>query len=162
LTASTADAAAAADEQSSPPLGRMIIAVAALVGLLIALYMLLYKLGAVASLACGSGSCEAVQASPWASFIGLPVPLWGVVGYALIFGLALAGIQPAFADDRRIALGLFLASTFAFAFSMYLSAMEAFVIQAWCRWCIGSAIVASILFLASLAEIPRLRRGAHA
>lgn len=140
----------------------MIIAVVALVGLLIALYMLLYKLGAVASLACGSGSCEAVQASPWADFLGIPVPLWGVAGYATIFGLALAGIQPALVDDRRIAVGLLLTSTFAFGFSMYLSAMEAFVIQAWCRWCIGSAMVASLLFLASLAEVPRLRRGANA
>jgi uncharacterized membrane protein len=137
----------------------MVMAVAALAGLLISGYMLLYKIGVLATIACGTGACEIVQASPWSEFLGVPVPLLGVVGYGLILGTALVGIQPGRLDDRRIALILLGASAIAFAFSAWLSWIEAYRIQAWCRWCIGSAVVATVLFVMSLPEIGVLRQG---
>lgn len=140
-------------------MSRMGMAVAALTGLLISGYLLLYKLGVIGAVACGSGSCELVQASPWSQLLGLPVPLWGVVGYGAILVSALIGIQPGRADDRRIAAFLLTAATIAFGFSAYLSWIEEYRIQAWCRWCIGSAVVATLLFLLSLPEIGVLRRG---
>ncbi len=136
----------------------MAVAVFALVGLLIAAYLLLYKINVLGSIACGSGSCEAVQASPWATFIGLPVPAWGVGGYATIFGLALLGLQPAFAQQRWLSLAIFWTATFAFGFSVYLTAVEAFLIHAWCRWCVASAIVATLIFIAALPEVRALLR----
>jgi uncharacterized membrane protein len=42
------------------------IAVLSLSGLFIALYMYLYKIGKIGTLACGTGSCETVQLSPQA------------------------------------------------------------------------------------------------
>jgi len=140
-------------------MSRMAMAVAALAGLLISGYMLLYKIGVIAAIACGTGACEVVQASPWSEFLGLPVPLWGVAGYGLIFATALIGIQPGRLADRRIAFILLGASTFAFGFSAWLSWIEAYRIHAWCRWCIGSAVVATILFLTALPEIAVLRNG---
>ncbi|HUF68132.1 MAG TPA: vitamin K epoxide reductase family protein [Longimicrobiales bacterium] len=137
---------------------RMGMAVAALAGILISGYMLLYKLGVISTLVCGTGSCELVQASPWSDFLGVPVPLWGVAGYGLIFVTSLIGIQPGRAGDKRIALVLLVAATFAFAFSAWLSWIEEYRIQAWCRWCIASAIVATLLFGLSLAEVRVLRR----
>lgn len=142
---------------SAPPVTRMIMAVIALAGLLIAAYMYLFKVGILATLACGSGGCDAVQNSPYAVFLGMPVPLLGLVGYGLILGLAVAGVQPRFIDDRRIAWGLLLACGSAAIFTLYLNYLEAFVIRAWCRWCIGSAVLVTALFLLALAEIPRLR-----
>ena len=136
------------------------MAVAALAGVMISGYMLLYKVGIIVTLACGTGACESVQASPWSDFLGIPVPLLGVGGYGLIFATALLGIQPARVRDRRIAMILLAAATFAFGFSAYLSWIEAVRIQAWCRWCIGSAIVATLLFLLALPEIVNLRKGA--
>jgi uncharacterized membrane protein len=137
----------------------MLVAVVALAGTMISGYMLLYKLGVITSLACGTGACESVQASPWSDFLGAPVPLWGVLGYGLIFATALIGIQPAHAADRRIAIVLAAACTYAFAFSLYLTWIEAVRIRAWCRWCVGSAIVATLLFLLALPELKRIRRG---
>lgn len=139
-------------------MSRMGMAVAALAGLLISGYMLLYKLGVIGSVACGSGSCELVQASPWSDFLGLPVPLWGVVGYGAVLVTALIGVQPDRTDDKRIAAILLGTATIAFAFSAYLSWIEEYRIQAWCRWCIGSAVAAALLFLLSLPEIGVLRR----
>jgi uncharacterized membrane protein len=152
---------AAADIETpaaAAPLSRMALAVLAMAGFMIALYMLLHKLGVIVTLACGAGSCDVVQSSPWSVFLGIPVPAWGVAGYGAILVLSLLGLQPRFGDDRRIAMLLLAACAFAFGFTLYLSALEAFVIGAWCRWCIGSAIVATLLFLFALPELPRLRR----
>jgi uncharacterized membrane protein len=120
--------------------------------------MLLYKLGVIPAIACGAGTCEVVQASRWSDFLGIPVPAWGVAGYGLILATSLAGLQPGRIEDRRIAIVLLAASTFAFLFSIYLSALEAFVIGAWCRWCIASAVLATLLFLLALPEVRRCRR----
>lgn len=131
----------------------MAIGLLALVGLFIASYMLLFKLGWIGTLACGTGSCGTVQASSWAVFLGVPVPAWGVAGYAVIFVAALVGIQPRWARDRRVGMALFGLAAVAFGFSVYLTAIEAFVLRAWCRWCVVSAIVATLIFLAALAEL---------
>jgi uncharacterized membrane protein len=135
----------------------MAIALCALVGTIIAAYMSLYSLGLIPAIACGTGSCESVQNSPWAVFLGIPVPIWGLVGYSSILGLALAGLRPGAARDRRISVALLLLTAFAFVFSMYLTWVEAALIQAWCRWCVVSAVVATLLFIAALLEFPRLR-----
>lgn len=150
------------EDAPAPPVPRMIIAVLALAGVLLATYMYLYKVGVLASLACGSGGCDAVQNSPFASFLGVPVPLLGILGYALILGLAMAGIQPRFIEDRRIAWGLLATCATAAVFTLYLNYLEAFVIRAWCRWCIGSAVIVTALFLLALTEIPRLKGGSPA
>ncbi len=139
------------------PLNRMGMAIVSLAGILISTYMLLYKLGVIRTLVCGTGDCEVVQASRWSDFLGVPVPLWGVVGYGLVLVTALRGIQPGRAMNRGIAVVLTGGSTLAFLFSIYLSMIEEFVIGAWCRWCISSAVVATALFLLSLPELRRLR-----
>ena len=140
------------------PRNRMVVATAALVGVFVATYLLLYKLGYVGSIVCGvGGGCETVQTSKWAYFLGIPVAAWGLVGYIAILVVAMAGSQPRFAGERWVSLALLLLTGAAFAFSLYLSALEEWVIRAWCRWCIASAVIATVSFLASLPEIPRLR-----
>lgn len=144
---------------AAPPLNRMAIALLSLIGLFIAAYMLFVKLGWIGTLICGvGGSCDTVQASRWAVFLGVPVPAWGVAGYALILAVAVVGVSPRWAGDGRVGRILVALTGVAFAFSMYLTALEAFVIRAWCRWCVVSAIVATLLFILSLVE---LRRGAR-
>jgi uncharacterized membrane protein len=142
------------EEHPSAPLHRMGLALFALVGLLIAGYLLLYKFKVLSSLACGTGGCEVVQSSPWAVFLGIPVPAWGVAGYLAILALALIGLQPRFVYSRGLSTIIFLTAAFAFGFSMYLTGLEAFRIHAWCRWCVGSAVVATLIFLFSLRELP--------
>ena len=142
------------------PVNRMAVAVFALAGGLIAGYLMLYKLNVIGSIACGTGSCETVQSSPWATFLGLPVPLWGLGGYLTILGLAIAGLQPRWSASRGLAALLLGLVTYAFGFSMYLTAIEAFRLHAWCRWCVASAVAATLMFLAVLPEIPRVFRRA--
>ena len=138
-------------------LNRMGMALLALAGVLVSVYMTAYKLGLVGSLVCGTGGCETVQNSPWSIFMGVPVPYIGLVGYGALFVIALLGIQPRFEDDRRIPLLLIAGAVTGAAFSAYLTYLEASVIHAWCRWCIVSAIIAGLILVLALPELSRLR-----
>lgn len=138
-------------------LNRMGIALLALVGVLISAYMTAYKLGMLGSIVCGTGGCETVQNSPWSVFLGVPVPVIGLIGYGLLFGTALLGIQPRFEEDRRVPLVLLGGALIGAAFSVYLTWLEVSVIHAWCRWCVVSAILAGLILLLALPELGRLR-----
>ena len=142
----------------APPKNRMGITLFALIGALIALYMTLHKLGLIGELLCGTGSCEIVQTSKWAVFMGVPVPYWGLAGYTVLTTLGLASLQPRYMDSKALRVALIITSSLAFLFTLYLTALEAFVINAWCRWCIASAIVATLIFLCTLPEFRRLGR----
>ena len=126
------------------------IAVLALAGLFISVYLLLYSLGFYGDLLCGVGSCEVVQTSDYATFLGVPVSGWGTAWYAGMFGLALwmaSGSHGAASlADRLLALG----ATAGLAFSIYLTVIEAFVLEAWCRWCVASAVLTVAIFLLAM------------
>ncbi|CAN5752781.1 hypothetical protein BH23GEM10_BH23GEM10_17300 [soil metagenome] len=138
-------------------LNRMGMALLALIGVLISTSMSAYKFGWLGTIVCGTGGCEKVQNSPWAEFLGMPVPVIGLLGYGALVVTALAGLQPRFAEDRRIAMVLAAGASFGLLFSAYLTYLEATVINAWCRWCIVSAILATLIFLFSLPEFRRIR-----
>lgn len=125
---------------------RMLTALVALVGLFISVYLTLYKAGIIGVLACGAGSCEAVQLSRWATFLGLPVAAWGAGYYALVFALAFAGVQHRWAESRGLALALLVVTGWGVLFSAWLTYLELFVIHAICRWCVVSAVLAVVVF----------------
>ena len=134
---------------------RQALVLLTLVGLLVATYLWLYKIGVLGQLQCGSGSCELVQASPYAELLGLPVAFYGVGGYAILFAVGLTGLQPRFAEDRRVTRLLAALSTVGFAFTLYLTAIELFVLHAICRWCMASAVIMTAVWVLSIVEVRR-------
>jgi len=131
---------------------RMLTALIALVGLFIALYLTLYKIGVIGTLACGTGSCETVQLSRWATFLGVPVAAWGAGFYAVVFVLAFAGVQDRFADSRSIALATLVVTGWGVLFTAWLTYLELYVIHAICRWCVVSASLTVVLFGLALSD----------
>jgi uncharacterized membrane protein len=125
----------------------MLAVLVALAGLFVATYLTLYKLGFIGTLSCSVGSCETVQLSRWATFLGLPVAVWGLGYYALVFALTLAGVQERFADSRGLSLALVLLTAWGLIFSAWLTYLELFVINAICQWCVVSAVIAGALFV---------------
>jgi len=132
---------------------RMLVALVALAGVFVALYLTLYKLGYIGTLACAVGSCETVQTSKWATFLGVPVGAWGVGYYVGVLALALVGLTGRFADSRRLSEILFGVTAFGLVFSLWLTYLELFVIHAICQWCVVSAILATILFVLSWLDL---------
>lgn len=107
---------------------------------------------------CGiSQGCETVQTSSYATLLGTPVALLGLVCYVLIFvSLRLPG-------ERSLLAGHAL-TLIAFAFSTYLTYRELFTIHAICSWCVSSAIVFSLLAITGTWQVLRIgaARGAAA
>ena len=132
---------------------RQAIALLALVGFFIALYLWLHALGYGGPLKCGTGACETVQTSPQAVQFGIPVALYGVIGYLALFIVAIIGLRPAALADRRWSLLLVGLSTVGFLFTAYLTYLELFVIHAICRWCVGSAVVIAAIWIVSLLSL---------
>lgn len=124
-----------------------------LVGAFISLYLYLHKLGVIGELVCGSGGCETVQLSPYSRFLGIDVPLLGLLGYLLLFILSLLSLQQP--TERRWPALLFWLSAAALVFSLYLTGIELFVLHAICRWCVASAIIILLFFIAAWAGRPR-------
>lgn len=149
-------------ENPSPPVSRMAIAVLSMAGLFVALYLLAHSLGLTGPLVCGIGECATVQSSKWAKLGPIPVSAFGVVGYVSLLGASLWGLQPAGAASRATSAILLALSTVALAYSAFLTYLEAFVIRAWCQWCVISAILVTLIFLAALPELKRLRGGSGA
>jgi uncharacterized membrane protein len=132
---------------------RMGAALTSLLGLFVSAYLYLYKIGRIGTLACGSGDCETVQTSPWSRFLGVEVSLIGLVGYAVLFVLALLALQAAPGSRRWPERLLTILAAGGVVFTAYLTYLELFVIHAICRWCVGSAvIIVSVLALAILGQ----------
>jgi uncharacterized membrane protein len=138
-----------------PPRTRMVIVVVSLIGVFVALYLSMYKWGMVGTLHCSIGGCEVVQNSPWSNLFGRPVAEWGLGAYVFLLVVSIMGLQPRFMNERWVALSIFGTAAVGVAFSGYLTYREAYVIQAWCQWCVVSAILITMIFFLS---IPGLRR----
>jgi uncharacterized membrane protein len=138
----------------------MAIALLALAGFFVALYLHLYKIGKIGSLACGTGGCETVQLSAYSNFLGVGVALIGVIGYAAMLALALLGLQPRFAGPGWPSRLLVLFSGIAFLFTLYLTGIELFVIRAICRYCVVSAALVTLIFFLATFDLRRSRRPA--
>jgi uncharacterized membrane protein len=133
---------------------RQAIALLALVGSFVALYLWLHALGFGGAIKCGaSGGCETVQTSQWAVFLGLPVAFYGVVGYLAILVVAIVALRPAALSQPGWSKWLVLLATGGFGFTLYLTYLELFVIHAICRWCIGSAVIITAIWIVSLLSL---------
>jgi uncharacterized membrane protein len=130
----------------------MLAALLALVGLFVAIYLTLFKLGVIGQLVCAAGSCETVQTSRWAVFMGAPVAAWGVGFYVVVLALAIAGTTERWEDSPRLSLVMLLITGWGALFSRWLTSLELFVIHAICQWCVGSAVIALALFVVSLLD----------
>jgi uncharacterized membrane protein len=90
---------------------------------------------------CGPvGDCNAVQQSPYARVLGVPVGLLGLAGYVAIIVAWFLGRG----SGRPAAWGTFAQFVMVFVgvvFSIYLTFLEPFVIGATCLWCLSSAVI---------------------
>ena len=137
------------------------MALVSLAGIFVGVYLTLYKFGVIGSLVCNVGSCEKVQSSRYSVFLGLPVATWGIGFYLLMLVLSLASMQERYAESRGLSLAMFLVTGWGVLFTAWLNYLEAFVINAWCEWCLGSAAMVLVLFILALMEWRESRAAGH-
>jgi uncharacterized membrane protein len=123
------------------------IAAVALLGVAIAGYLVYVHYAGIKPLcAAGSGGCEKVQTSDYAKLAGIPVAVLGLAGYlAILASLLVRG------DAGRLA-GAAIALS-GFGFSVYLTYREIFTIKAICQWCVGSAVLMTVLAVLTVARL---------
>src|SRR5438552_5976961 len=117
----------------------------ALGGVFISSYLLWSYTSPSRPMVCMGTGCDVVRASPFAHFLGLPTPVYGLVLYVLLALLVFVGTVLA-ARERLFRLSTAVVSGAGFLVSVYLSGVEEFVIHAWCAWCVASAITVSLFF----------------
>jgi uncharacterized membrane protein len=137
---------------------RMGVVTLSLIGLLMSVYLVLWKAGMLGALVCGTGGCETVQLSKWGDLFGIPVAVYGVGGYLALMVVGMVGLQPPWENRAEPALFMFAASSIGVIFTLYLTYLEAFVIHAWCRWCLVSAAIITIIFVLSALDWWEKRR----
>ncbi|HEY9504570.1 MAG TPA: vitamin K epoxide reductase family protein [Gemmatimonadales bacterium] len=136
---------------------RMAIAVLALVAGLVALYLHLWKLGLVGSIACTANrGCEVAMTSAWGWFLGVDVALIGVLGYAAILGVALWGAQPSRAWSAAPTLALLALVVPAVLFTVRLKWAEWVVLKTFCPWCLESAVTIVACLVLALLDLRRV------
>ena len=125
---------------SEATLQRSIAFVAAL-GVGVATYITIADSGGGAP-ACiaGSSGCQTVADSSYSHVAGVNIAVFGIVGYILLLATAF------FASDLA-RFGGFVVALGGFGYSVFLTYVELFKIEAICQWCVASAVLMTILFL---------------
>lgn len=140
---------------------RMAIALIALVGFFDACYLLLNFYYPTVSMACpitGDG-CRSVRDSVWSvlppahiSSVGIPTAVPGVLGYALICGLAMAALHTDRPGRLLLPPTLVALSSLGMLFSLGLGGIQVFIIREVCSWCVLSAILMFTIWLIALYD----------
>jgi uncharacterized membrane protein len=114
---------------------RRLAAVLALLELGIAVYLEVERARG-RSVACpiGGGGCEKVQESRYSKLAGVPLPILGLIGAAAMLVTTLL-------RDPRARMVAFMLAFAGALFSLYLAALQAFEINAYCAWCLSSAVI---------------------
>jgi uncharacterized membrane protein len=131
---------------------QILSAVLAAAGVAISLYLFYSKISK-SSIICTPGSeCDAVNASPYSMLLGIPVSAIGALGYLAILALALWAI---FGQDHTptwLSNARFIFASGGLFFAAYLTGIEAFVLHAYCIWCVMQAIAILGIFVGLLYE----------
>jgi protein-disulfide isomerase len=123
---------------------------ASIVGAAASTYLLVeYLTGQPGVCLTGSG-CDLVRASAFAYPLGIPTPLIGLVFYLGAIWLTLRTVDVDSIAGLRVETGLLSLAVIGATASTVLTAIEAFVIEAFCSWCLVQAAASLALLLAAL------------
>jgi uncharacterized membrane protein len=131
---------------------RFASAVVAAIGLGVAVYRTVVHYAGGSPVCAIAHGCATVQQSRYADIAGVPVALLGAAGYAAILLTLLRD------DETARTATAFLALAGA-GFSLWLTYIEVFTLEAICIWCVVSAVcMVTLAALSSARLIADVRR----
>ncbi len=135
-------------DQGRPTWIDLLIPLLAIIGLGVAGYLTYVETQAVSAVCGPIGDCNAVQSSSYARLFGvLPVGILGLIGFSLML---IAWLIQQLRDDKwgnYASIAIIGMALFGTLFSIYLTYLEIFVIEAVCMWCISSAVIMTSIML---------------
>lgn len=132
----------------------ILAAVVALGGLADAVYLTIHHYTAV-PVPCGEAfDCTSVLSSQYAEIAGIPLAVFGALAYFVAFALAILTVY-----GNRTAWKLFgLQIVLMAGFTCWLIYLQAFVIKAYCQYClISAAVTMTLLVIALISKFWRSR-----
>jgi len=94
--------------------------------------------------------CEEVLNSRFSAVAGIPISWFGFAFYLAVFS---AAAFAAFSDDTRLLKWVFWPALAGFVISMGLVGVQAFILRAWCQYCLVSAALTTLIFIVSPKRI---------
>ena len=126
---------------------RRAIAFFAALGVAVAAYIAIAEAGGDSPVCLAGGSgCKTVADSSYSQVAGINIAIFGVIGYLLLLGSS-------FLVSDAARLGGFLIALGGFGYSIFLTYIEIFKIEAICHWCVASAVLMTIIFLLSATRL---------
>jgi uncharacterized membrane protein len=126
------------------------LALLAFLGMIDTLYLGLKRGGPPIPCRITTG-CEDVLNSEYSELAGIPISWFGFVFYLAVFSCAVFSSFGA----PHLLKWVFWPALAAFAVTLVLVGIQAFVLEAYCEYCLGSAILVTLIFL--LSPWPRRR-----
>ena len=122
--------------------------IGSLIGLFVSLYIYRKKRAQKPLMCPRSAPCDTIVNSAYATTFGIPNELLGI-GYYVTVGVlhALALSYPILVTGFFLFV-LVIATSIGVILSVYFVALQAFVLRAWCLWCLGSAFANALLLVA--------------
>jgi uncharacterized membrane protein len=127
---------------------RAVAVFVATLGIAVATYIAVAESDGGAPACFTGGGCETVAESSHSELAGVNVAVIGIAGYLLLLVAALLR-----GDGARLAGFAF--ALIGFGYSVYLTWLELFVIDAICQWCVASAVLMTLLFAVNAVRMVR-------
>jgi uncharacterized membrane protein len=138
------------DETKTLDWPKWVIPLLSIIGIGVAAYLSYVEVTASKAVCGPVGDCNTVQESPYARLFGiLPIGVLGMLGYIAILVAWFAQYYGPNATRKFFTLALWGMAWFGILFSIYLTFLEPFVIGATCAWCLTSAVIMTLVLLAS-------------
>lgn len=125
-----------------------------IIGLLVSIYMTIYKVTSNDNMCVGSQDCSVVNASKYSEVNGIPVAVVGAIGYTTLLGLLFLERKPGFFKDNGSMI-FFGISLIGFFFTLWLVYVEIALLKAYCPFCIASQIAMTLIFILSVIRVVR-------
>jgi uncharacterized membrane protein len=119
----------------------------AILGLGVASYLAYVEVTHVEAVCGPVGECNIVQSSSHAQLFGVPIAVWGLLNYFAIFALWAGQKFLSGKIASWCSIGLVLLTVFGTLFSIYLTLLELFAIEAICLWCLSSAVITTLIMI---------------
>lgn len=143
-----------------PKINKLLTAIAVLsfIALFVTGYLMYIKFAPSDGTFCfAGGSCEVVNNSPWSvidlGFTEIPVSVLGFLTYLFIFVMSIIMIKKAVKwrkihpklSEKVVLDMLKWLAVIGSVFSLWLTYVEAFILQAWCEYCVTQQIIILII-----------------
>jgi len=125
-----------------------------IIGLLVSIYMTVYKITSNDNMCVGSQDCSVVNASKYSEVNGIPVAVVGAIGYSALLGILWLERKPGFFRDNGSMI-FFGVSLIGFFFTLWLIYVEIALLKAYCPFCITSQISMTLIFIFSVIRVVR-------